>query len=390
MSLLSLKIEIHLPTIRSALVESQEILQNPLATDQARAAANKTQSYMSSIYSQVMQKSLAAFIENLNRSSSHIDHKYAQVLQQKDIFEQTSIDILQLVCTSLENAISNQIKIAQTASPDTDLLAAEYTQDITAAFDLYKQLGIRIGEKIPEQHSLFPDFLRVHIETQRQVTQFQEEIKNIFARTVAKQVDCTPEDKEIYYATQIHEIKEKIRLIFMRTIKEIVIIKQAQETTETPIAQHIECIQQLSSYLTSKKTSDLDAFIEKLLLLQKEDPELANYYSEIIFLLKKHPINTQKILEKLVQLKEKLHIKMHQLISAFNALSENSEKLLFQTISEKLTSQKKCQNPSCPSTTQLLVSLKKCSRCRTAFYCSPECQRQDWPNHKVRCKKFVP
>lgn len=28
-----------------------------------------------------------------------------------------------------------------------------------------------------------------------------------------------------------------------------------------------------------------------------------------------------------------------------------------------------------------------CTRCRGAFYCSAECQRKDWKNHKVECKK---
>ncbi len=31
------------------------------------------------------------------------------------------------------------------------------------------------------------------------------------------------------------------------------------------------------------------------------------------------------------------------------------------------------------------VSLKRCGRCRTAAYCSPECQKADWKTHRETC-----
>ncbi|KAF9049228.1 hypothetical protein BDZ89DRAFT_1154542 [Hymenopellis radicata] len=31
-------------------------------------------------------------------------------------------------------------------------------------------------------------------------------------------------------------------------------------------------------------------------------------------------------------------------------------------------------------------NLSKCAKCRTAMYCSRECQKQDWPHHKAFCK----
>ena len=42
-------------------------------------------------------------------------------------------------------------------------------------------------------------------------------------------------------------------------------------------------------------------------------------------------------------------------------------------------------------TTNCLVcnkpSTKRCSRCKSAFYCSQECQKKDWIGHKLLCKK---
>lgn len=39
----------------------------------------------------------------------------------------------------------------------------------------------------------------------------------------------------------------------------------------------------------------------------------------------------------------------------------------------------------CKKKTSRHEVLKKCSRCRCVYYCTVECQKQDWPRHKLEC-----
>jgi len=41
---------------------------------------------------------------------------------------------------------------------------------------------------------------------------------------------------------------------------------------------------------------------------------------------------------------------------------------------------------SCRSTGCSKEGIFRCSRCKTAYYCSAECQRMDWSRHKLGCK----
>lgn len=42
-----------------------------------------------------------------------------------------------------------------------------------------------------------------------------------------------------------------------------------------------------------------------------------------------------------------------------------------------------CQNDECNET-----KTKKCAGCQSSWYCSMECQKVDWPNHKAECKEI--
>ncbi|NGX32079.1 MAG: hypothetical protein K1060chlam4_00117 [Candidatus Anoxychlamydiales bacterium] len=49
------------------------------------------------------------------------------------------------------------------------------------------------------------------------------------------------------------------------------------------------------------------------------------------------------------------------------------------------SSQKHCFWAECPNEDQASLTLMKCSKCKTALYCSTSCQRKDWSQHKIVC-----
>jgi len=47
---------------------------------------------------------------------------------------------------------------------------------------------------------------------------------------------------------------------------------------------------------------------------------------------------------------------------------------------------KKCANPICWKLEQKPNEYKRCSICKSSYYCSIECQKITWKSHKLECK----
>lgn len=63
---------------------------------------------------------------------------------------------------------------------------------------------------------------------------------------------------------------------------------------------------------------------------------------------------------------------------------DNSELQLLQ--SDIGSHMKRCAFTNCPTVTSFHEKdLLKCSVCKQTYYCSRECQKNDWPRHRMRC-----
>jgi len=47
----------------------------------------------------------------------------------------------------------------------------------------------------------------------------------------------------------------------------------------------------------------------------------------------------------------------------------------------------RCSNATCNKLEEKRGDFKRCGACKNAFYCSKECQNEDWQNHKKNCSK---
>jgi len=47
-----------------------------------------------------------------------------------------------------------------------------------------------------------------------------------------------------------------------------------------------------------------------------------------------------------------------------------------------------CYNPACKYHSKIKsnIKIKQCARCQSAYYCSPECQKTHWKQHKHECR----
>lgn len=90
--------------------------------------------------------------------------------------------------------------------------------------------------------------------------------------------------------------------------------------------------------------------------------------NELISLLKKSNMSIFKENEKIIKILRELSLE-HLLDPS--DINSSKRKII-----------KKCSNSQC-----LNLGNHKCSLCKNASYCSRECQKTDWPSHKIICKK---
>lgn len=106
-------------------------------------------------------------------------------------------------------------------------------------------------------------------------------------------------------------------------------------------------------------------------LLQMYKDEMPSYYHSLLEQLRKNPVPEFKYLRALV--KEAI-ITTHKY--SFFSLNDQGRHIT------------KICNWCWAGYDTILNNAMRCGRCRNIYYCSSECQKKDWPNHRLNCDDF--
>ena len=134
--------------------------------------------------------------------------------------------------------------------------------------------------------------------------------------------------------------------------------------------------------------AELDRKVESI---QGTWPELATSWRHVI----QSQRNREGVEKILFEWNHEATTKIQAIVETVNLIfrtvlqtSEEAFKVFVRKTTQRLTS--KCHfcqkmNPFSPQEA-FVQTMSKCARCRSMWYCSAECQRKDWPEHKLICR----
>jgi hypothetical protein len=136
--------------------------------------------------------------------------------------------------------------------------------------------------------------------------------------------------------------------------------------------------------MSENSTNEDDFFQKKFETYQKKKP------------LTQKNLNQEKIIDAFRQSlggvkKEEMSKQAEKILNDLNNIKD--EKIKNQKIKELLGLDSKQSTPTNPGKKTEICTIcpnktaQQCSVCKVAYYCSRECQLQDWKVHKLICKK---
>ena len=133
-----------------------------------------------------------------------------------------------------------------------------------------------------------------------------------------------------------------------------------------------------SAYTIIHGSSGMTFTLQSVLDLVERANEMAKKQA-FIWEKEGKPLHMYTVLMTLLQKLEELRVEPSQAVLCLNKVS-SAQEVTFRVV--------EASGPPCAGCGLSFKKMMKCSRCKTEnyFVCGGDCQRKDWPKHKLVCK----
>lgn len=346
----------------------------PTIGEPEKNAAAKTIRNISRMYQHSLNKTVDPWIREQSLSSSPIDRAYAQI--ERDAIK-AAHEHAYFLFTLVDN-LKTFFSPTSMADPHSK---SNMAQALLRLIDQCRQLSNRIYEELTHTDRVIIH----HILTNNVLTALEENINSL-----------KPQIPEAMQPGQSNMPSPQFCLIeqlMMSMLDEIEENKFQKVCSKTPIEPHIIALDRAASLIlfsAKKRKKTLPSLIHACQARQADEPEFAESYAKLITLLQTTPLDKERTETVIDNLKKSVESKGQTIAQTFRSMFMESGRLAQKQIVAKVASQNTCSNPDCSLKgnveKNILLELKICKGCYKALYCSRECQKAHWKEHKIECQ----
>jgi len=384
-----------LPEISSSFSQSlDKIWNDPFASPADKKTADTVISIIQDTRDHIALTKIHELSTELNNPASAIERRYSSLLEGEYEKYNNFKQQLEQIFDKLRTATRLQAKAS--AELETDPARQSARQQTQKAIDDYKTIRSNLAAAFPRDSELYDKFVLLQAENNSLVEKFE-----LSLLTLPTSLDHAFMNKEQAASNSFPliatEIWKDTRNIIDILSKEMEFLREAQMTSREPIKEHLRFLQDIINAALGPTVLNRDNFpsLQRMQVLQQEERAFAGAYN-CVALAFTNPLFPRQAVVTVAQglqktMIEKADIVVQKIVTCFHAIKRETP----LAVRDQLAKATRCWNPLCPHQQEqkdLFISdklpavLSRCTGCMQARYCSKECQKLDWPEHRKTCQ----
>lgn len=355
------------------------VLENQLGSKTDIKAARKAVLIVHHTYNEIMERKVQEMAIKLDNSSSPMEKWYSSILKN--------------ITSEVLNFSKLQLNLSKTITRATYSCIFENQDTIDTLrkeLEIIRQTRLGMATIVAETKSNVELFVRKQAENTPYIQQFEQKINALHdtiqpASSGNSGIFTIKHKKAVY-----QDIQESFRKTLECLTKESELLKSYRLTSTEPVEGHVnflnDIINQTFTGIERQKIQSMQQQLEVLKLEPDFQPEYKALWTSFV----SRQSRPEKTRLRALSLKTEISKKANEIINSFNALFNEIREESLKVAVEQLQ-EGKCRNMNCPNqqgehAKELPYGILKCSRCMAVWYCSKECQKADWPIHKLICQ----